>query len=109
MKERVLRISPDGTKVVCLYDDGLLSIGKPTNVVRASHVRFVPEEGCWKVFFRYHAMDRGIVEDPVGPAFETRQAAINFEVEFCNNFLARCPRLVSRLMSQQKFLSDDSG
>lgn len=84
--EKIIRISPEGDLYFLTHgDDDLLELGD-AEIVRASHVRFDNDQKKWFVYLRLHSSE---LELKLRPGHTTRRAALDQEVEVCQNILEK--------------------
>jgi len=96
--QRVIRISPDGMSVSCLYFDGVEALVEKGDVkiVRASDVRFNNETKKWQIWVKGPQN----TETPVSRVFGTRGEAIDFELEYMQEMLAEAPETPESVMKE---------
>lgn len=91
--ERIIRISPEGDLYFLTHgDDDLLDLGD-AEIVRASHVKFDNDKKLWFVYLRMHTG----LELKMRPGHKTRRAALDQEVEICQEILAERPEDVEKM------------
>jgi hypothetical protein len=79
----LLRISPDGSEVMHLYNDKIKRITSKTSdikVYRASEVYYCNKDVGWKIKLLHSGLVLPIM-------FSERQDAIDYEIEFLEQFL----------------------
>lgn len=82
--EKVFIVEPDAT-ILTMYDDNMVGLGKHT-ITRASEVE-ADTEGKWFVKLGNDPELGEHAGRVIGQGFSTRQAALDFEVQFINQFL----------------------
>lgn len=102
--EKIIRISPEGDLYFLTHgDDDLLDLGD-AEIVRASHVRFDNDKKLWFVYLRLHSG----MELKMRPGHKARRAALDQEVELCQNILVKRPEDVE-IMFEKGMVEDVVG